>query len=165
MKRLAIRALSGSENDERCNPTHPRASKSAIGPQWGDCDPAGIVYFPRYFEIFDACTAAAFEAVGYPKPLLLRTFGIIGIPAVDIRATFSAPCTFGDDVIIETRIADWGRSSFKVHHRLLKGPTAAVEGFEVRVWTGRDPGNPAVLRGEPIPREVTEKFVEVDVSG
>ena len=21
--------------------------------EWGDCDPAGIVYFPRYFEYFD----------------------------------------------------------------------------------------------------------------
>lgn len=21
--------------------------------EWGDCDPAGIVYFPRYFAIFD----------------------------------------------------------------------------------------------------------------
>jgi 4-hydroxybenzoyl-CoA thioesterase len=26
--------------------------------QWGDCDPAGIIFNPRYFEIFDASTAA-----------------------------------------------------------------------------------------------------------
>src|SRR5258708_30732003 len=29
--------------------------------QWGDCDPAGIVFNPRYFESFDASTAAPFE--------------------------------------------------------------------------------------------------------
>ena len=28
--------------------------------QWGDCDPAGIVFYPRYFEMFDASTAALF---------------------------------------------------------------------------------------------------------
>ena len=29
--------------------------------QWGDCDPAGIVFYPRYFEIFDASTTAMFR--------------------------------------------------------------------------------------------------------
>jgi len=141
-------------------PARARVNRRMIHIEWGDCDPAGIVYFPRYFEIFDACTAAAFEAVGYPTPVLLRTFGIVGIPAVDIRGRFASPCTFGEDVVIETRIGDWGRSSFKVQHRLLKGALTAVEGFEVRVWTVRDPNNPAGLRGEPIPREVIERFVE-----
>jgi 4-hydroxybenzoyl-CoA thioesterase len=36
--------------------------------EWGDCDPFGIVFFPRYFEYFDACTNALFHrALGYPK--------------------------------------------------------------------------------------------------
>ena len=29
--------------------------------EWGDCDPAGIIFYPRYFEFFDAWTAALFE--------------------------------------------------------------------------------------------------------
>jgi acyl-CoA thioesterase FadM len=29
--------------------------------EWGDCDPAGIIFYPRYFEIFDASTALLFE--------------------------------------------------------------------------------------------------------
>ena len=24
--------------------------------EWGDCDPAGIVFYPRYFAMFDAST-------------------------------------------------------------------------------------------------------------
>ena len=35
--------------------------------EWGDCDPAGIVYFPRYFEYFDISTVGMFEALGYRK--------------------------------------------------------------------------------------------------
>ena len=43
-------------------------SRRTVEIEWGDCDPAGIVYFPRYFEIFDASTAALFErALGITK--------------------------------------------------------------------------------------------------
>jgi 4-hydroxybenzoyl-CoA thioesterase len=137
-----------------------RTSHRRVRIEWGDCDPAGIVYFPRYFAIFDACTAGAFEAVGLPKPTLIEKYGIVGFPAVDVHGSFSLPCTFGDDVLIDTRISEWGRSSFKVHHRLLKGEATAVQGFEVRVWTGRDPAQPSRLRAQPIPREVIDRFRE-----
>jgi 4-hydroxybenzoyl-CoA thioesterase len=33
--------------------------------QWGDCDPANIVYYPRYFEMFDDSTSIMFEAAGF----------------------------------------------------------------------------------------------------
>ena len=33
--------------------------------EWGDCDPAGIVYYPRYFQMFDASTQYLFEAAGW----------------------------------------------------------------------------------------------------
>ena len=35
--------------------------------QWGDCDPAGIVFYPRYFEWFDACTILLFEKGDGPE--------------------------------------------------------------------------------------------------
>jgi len=126
--------------------------------EWGDCDPAGIVYFPRYFAIFDNCTAGAFEAVGMPKPWLIRHYGIEGFPAVDIRANFHVPSRFGEDVLVETRIAEWGRSSFKVNHRLLKGGVLGVEGHEVRVWAGKDPAAPERLKGMAVPDEVKARF-------
>ena len=116
------------------------------------------MHFPRYFAIFDLCTAGAFEAVGLPKRQLIKTYGIVGFPAVDVRGRFAAPCTFGDDVVVETHVGEWGRSSFKVRHRLLNGDVLAVEGFEVRVWTARDPADPSRMRGGAIPREVIERF-------
>jgi 4-hydroxybenzoyl-CoA thioesterase len=126
--------------------------------EWGDCDPAGIVYFPRYFEMFDAATAALFESVGYRKPLLLKTFGIIGFPAVNVSSTFSIPCSFGDDVVIESTIAEWGRASFKVQHRLLKAGALAVEGLETRVWAVSDATRPSGIRGEAIPEALKALF-------
>ena len=41
--------------------------------QWGDCDPAGIVFYPRYFEWFDAGTILLFEkATGLTKIKMLE---------------------------------------------------------------------------------------------
>jgi 4-hydroxybenzoyl-CoA thioesterase len=47
--------------------------------EWGDCDPAGIIYYPRYFEIFDASTAAVFErALGITKFQMFKTLEFAG---------------------------------------------------------------------------------------
>ncbi len=133
-------------------------NRSNVRIQWGDCDPAGIVYFPRYFEMFDAATAALFERVGFRKPLLLETFGIVGFPAVNVSSNFSLPCSFGDDVVIESSVVEWGKSSFKVRHRLLKEGAVAVEGEETRVWAVRDQNRPSGIRGAPIPRDLIARF-------
>ncbi|HEV7715835.1 MAG TPA: thioesterase family protein [Steroidobacteraceae bacterium] len=126
--------------------------------EWGDCDAAGIVYFPRYFVYFDNCTAGMFEAVGFLKPALLKAYDIAGFPVVDVRANFRRPSTFGDDVMIHTTIPEWGRTSFKVHHKLMKGDDLAIEGFETRVWVGHDSSRPGAIKARPIPQELFERF-------
>lgn len=132
-------------------------NKRTIHIEWGHCDPAGIVYFPRYFEFLDGCTNALFESVGFPKPELLEKFAIVGIPVVETRARFLLPSSFGDIVSVETHISDWGASSFSVEHRLFNGEALAVEAFEKRVWTVRQPGSNR-LHSQPIPREVIDRF-------
>ena len=126
--------------------------------EWGDCDAAGIVYFPRYVEYFDACTVRLFEAAGFPKPEMLKRFGMAGYPMVDLQVRFLIPSTFGDDVTVESAITSFGRSSFKVHHRLLRGDDLAVEGFETRVWTVFDPEQPGRLKSQAVPDEVKAAF-------
>jgi 4-hydroxybenzoyl-CoA thioesterase len=130
--------------------------------QWGDCDPLGIVYFPRYFEFFDACTNDLFEKAGLPKQDLLRKYEIAGIPLVDARCRFLLPSAFGDHVSIETTITKWGKSSFHVEHRLYKGELLAVEGFETRVWVVREPLDPRGIRGEKIPQDLIDRFGPID---
>jgi 4-hydroxybenzoyl-CoA thioesterase len=122
--------------------------------EWGDCDPAGIVFNPRFFEWFDAATAGIFSSAGVPKAELLTRFNCAGIPLVETRARFLAPSKFGDHVVIESVIAEFGRSSFKVEHKLFNKGALAVEGFETRVWTGRDPADPGKLKSQPIPLEL-----------
>ena len=133
-------------------------NKRSIHIEWGDCDPLGIVYFPRYFEFFDACTNALFERAGLRKHEMLEKYKIGGIPLVESRARFLAPSSFGDTVVVESNITEWGKASFSVYHRLFKGEELAVEGFEKRVWVVHAPGEKNRIKSQAIPREVMEKF-------
>ncbi len=123
--------------------------------EWGDCDPAGIVFYPRYFEMFDISTHHLFEAAGWKKRDLLREFGASGYPMVDTRAKFLAPSTYGDDVVIDTRIAAFRNSSFDVEHKIFKleegGEQLAIEAWGTRVWVGPDPDDPKRMKSRPIP--------------
>ncbi len=128
--------------------------------EWGDCDPFGIVFFPRYFEYFDACTNALFQrALGIPKAEMLRRCAIAGIPLVQASCSFHVPSSFGDVVTVESCVTRWGKSSFQVQHKLFRGETLAVEGSETRVWTVRAAGEGSRARSQPIPPEIMEKFI------
>lgn len=121
--------------------------------QFGDCDPAGIVYYPNYFRFFDNATAALFSAaLGMNKRNWLNRYGIAGIPMVDTGARFLKPSRFGDVVEIRSDITELGRSSFSVRHVLSNGGDAAVEANEKRVWVVR--GAAGEIRSAPLPDDV-----------
>jgi 4-hydroxybenzoyl-CoA thioesterase len=127
--------------------------------QWGECDPAGIVFYPRYFEMFDASTTAMFSAaLGLTKYQMFETYKFAGYPMVDTRARFMVPTKFGDDITIETTMTEAKRSSFNIAHLLKKDGALAVEAFETRVWVGRDPADAAKIKSQPIPAEVIARL-------
>jgi len=122
--------------------------------EWGQCDPAGIVFYPQYLIIFDTSTGWLFERTGL-KPLAMRKkYGIVGIPIVEVGARFIMPCRFDDEVIVESEVSEWGRSSFTVRHRILKEGKLALEGFEKRVWAAPHPERPGAIQAQPVPAEI-----------
>jgi 4-hydroxybenzoyl-CoA thioesterase len=133
-------------------------NRKQIHVEWGDCDPAGIVYYPRFFEMFDACTNALFESAGLAKKDMLARYGLAGIPMVETSARFFVPSSFGDTVMVESRIVEWGNSSFRVEHKLFREDTLAAEGLEKRVWTVRAKDGSKKLQSEKIPQEVKDRF-------
>ena len=127
--------------------------------QWGDCDPANIVYYPRYFEMFDDSTSILFEVAGFSKQDIIKKYGLVGIPMVDTRAKFYIASTYGDWITIESRVESIKRSSFEVAHKVYKEKALAIEAFETRVLVGRDPDDAARLKSAPIPQEMIAKFM------
>ncbi|MBU1174616.1 MAG: thioesterase family protein [Alphaproteobacteria bacterium] len=128
--------------------------------QFGDCDPAGIVYFPNYFRMGDNATAALISAaLGMHKRAWLAAFDGAGIPMVDTGARFFKPNRFGDVIEIHSEIAELGRSSFAVRHVLARDGISTVEVNEKRVWTVRDQAGDIV--SSPLPDRVRQALAQI----
>src|SRR6202451_3991886 len=127
--------------------------------QWGDCDPANIVYYPRYFAMLDDSTSILFEAAGFYKQDIIKQYGLVGIPRVDTRAKFYIASTHGDWITIESRVESVKRSSFEVTHKVYKDEALAIEAFETRVLVGRHPDDPGKLKSSAFPEEIIAKFM------
>lgn len=73
------------------------------------CDPAGIVFYPRYFEMVNDCVEAFFDNVlGAPFEDL---HGSGAMPTAQIQTRFTAPSRHGDHLVLTLSISSVGRSS------------------------------------------------------
>jgi 4-hydroxybenzoyl-CoA thioesterase len=126
--------------------------------EWGHCDPAGIVFNPRFFEFFDWSTALLLRAaLDLEKAEMLAAYGLAGIPLIDTRATFHRPSRYGEEVEIGSSVTAVGRSSFEIGHRLFNNGRLAVEGREKRIWAIRD-GDNGRLKAQTMPDDVARKL-------
>lgn len=130
---------------------------------WGDCDAAGIVFYPNYFRWFDECTQLLLRSVGLDQRVLREEFGIVGTAAVDASARFTAPVSYGDAMQATSFVERWGTSSFTVYHRFDRDGVMAVEGREVRIWA--KPDDESGLRTEPVPETFRRRFESTGEDG
>jgi YbgC/YbaW family acyl-CoA thioester hydrolase len=120
---------------------------------WGDCDPAGIVFYPRYFHWMDSAFHDLLCDRGFTARTLRERFGVV-TPIVEAGATFHAPAGPGDPLRIEVSIEHFGTRSFRVAYRFTRGETHLLDGFESRVWAAPKEG------GGLATREIPEEFRE-----
>ena len=125
--------------------------------QWGDCDPAGIIFYPTYFRWIDAASWALFDSVGYGAKRMRAEH--LAMPLVSAQCQFLSPAEHGDRCEVRSRIARFGGASFVVAHEIVRDDgTTLAKGSKTRVW-GRfadGPGTP--MRGESIPEELKQRF-------
>ncbi|HEX7270753.1 MAG TPA: acyl-CoA thioesterase [Casimicrobiaceae bacterium] len=127
--------------------------------EFGDCDPAQIVFYPNFFRWMDAASLHFFAAAGV-LPWHKRDAGdnIIGTPLVDVHARFIAPATYGDKIAIETSIVEWRRKSFVMKHVVRRGDEVLAEGREIRVFARNHPENPGRIEALPPPEMIRKLF-------
>ena len=107
--------------------------------EFGDCDPARIVWFPNFFRWIDAASRHFFIACGVPPwTETEQSLGVIGTPLVDTHARFIRTATYGDTLQIHVRIAEWRGKSFVQAYRVLRGEELLMECEEVRIFAGRN---------------------------
>jgi 4-hydroxybenzoyl-CoA thioesterase len=137
-----------------------RTTTYRVRVEFGDCDPAGIVFFPNFSRWMDAASLAFFTQQGVPPwRELVKTRGIIGTPLLEIHTTFVKAATYGEELVIETRVDEWRAKTFTQVHRVTRprpdgGEDLICEGREVRAFVHRDPGDPDRLRAMPVPDDI-----------
>jgi 4-hydroxybenzoyl-CoA thioesterase len=123
--------------------------------QFGDCDPAGIVFFPNFSRWMDEASLAFFMAQGVPPwRELVKTRGIIGTPLLEIHTRFFRPATYGETIEVHTSVESWAAKTFVHRHQVQRGDELLCEGTEVRAFCIRDPANPDRIKSIPIPEDI-----------
>jgi 4-hydroxybenzoyl-CoA thioesterase len=136
---------------------HARLSRHG---HFGDCDPAQIVFYPRYFIWFDQSTENLFRAAGLKWEEMHDLFegGFAGVPLLGASADFKTASKMGDDIEIESWVNEWKDKTFTVEHRVHNRGRITVEGHEKRIWVVRAPDRPAGIRAASIPAEVKSRL-------
>ncbi len=111
------------------------------------CDPAGIVFYPRYFEMINDCTEAFFDtSLGHPFETLHLTGGV---PTAQIKTDFKAPSRHGDILQIELRCTRLGRASLGLKFTGRSGQEIRFKAASVLVYvdkSGKPHSWPTALR-------------------
>ena len=123
---------------------------------WGDCDAAGIVFYPKYFEMFDECTTELFAEAGFHMRESAERSDFVGWPMIETSANFKKSSRYGDHISIVSRITSWRNTSFFVEHTVLRGEELCIVAKEHRVWAVR--GEDGQLRAARAPDEIITKM-------
>lgn len=124
---------------------------------WGDCDPAGIVFYPRFYAWMDNVSHVLAREMGIPREAMIPP-GVqtLGFPVVGTQAQYMAPARMDDILEVRTWVARIGRTSLSLRHEIVRieadaAETLLVRGREDRVFISH---GPAGLR----PRELTPRM-------
>lgn len=118
---------------------------------FGDCDPAGIVYFPNYYRWLDQATHDMCAAAGYDLSEVRAQRGWVGYPIAAASAKFLSPATFGDLISIDTRLREWKPRFFLLDHRVRRGERLLAEGAQTRFIGHHDASRGGKLAALEIP--------------
>jgi 4-hydroxybenzoyl-CoA thioesterase len=120
--------------------------------EFNHCDPAGIVFYPRYFEMVNSVVENFFaEALGYSFRRIHLDAGC-GVPTVHLEADFHAPARLGECLDFILAVDHIGTSSLRLTIGATHEAKARIGVKSTLVWIGPD-GESA-----PWPREIRERL-------
>jgi acyl-CoA thioester hydrolase len=114
-------------------PGERMSATSEILIAWGDCDSAGIVYFPKYFYWMDVAFQALLRKAGFSHHAIYQQFNA-RLPSIEVTAQFVAPATYDDRLLVNVDVVHWGTKSFRMSYKGSCEGKPVFEGSETRVW-------------------------------
>lgn len=133
--------------------------------RFNHCDPAGIVFYPRYYEMFNQVVEEWFEEqLGFDFKMLGSEYNA-GVPVVSLDVDFMGASRLGDILTFELLVDDVGTSSIKLQIEAKdknndKDESKDKKSGEIRlrakmvlVYTVN---NPEDIKAQPIPEHVKD---------
>jgi 4-hydroxybenzoyl-CoA thioesterase len=128
--------------------------------RFAHCDPAGIAYYPRYFEICDGAIEDWTEvAIGVSRAEM-HMERRLALPTVALEATFSAPGRLGDLLDIEVYTEEVGRTSLRLGVEVSTGGEPRFSVKYTQVLVSMDTGRPV-----PWPQAWQERLEKRTIEG
>ena len=128
--------------------------------RFSHCDPAGIVFFPQYFVLFNGHVEDWFDdglGLGYAKVVIGQR---IGLPTVALSCEFLRPSRMGERVQLWLAVRKLGRSSIKLDLTCRHGDEVRVRVRQVIVTTSLDDG-----LSRPIAANVRDAIERFGIAG
>ncbi|WJR80967.1 acyl-CoA thioesterase [Bradyrhizobium sp. NP1] len=127
--------------------------ETAFTIEWGDCDEAGIVFYPNYFYWFDCTYQRWLRRHGLSQRELRRRFKSV-TPLVNVGAQFVGPARYDDELVVSAGVTEWRERRFRIDYKLSVGNMQVASGFEQRAWASVT--GTGELRGASVPPEFKE---------
>src|SRR5919202_2886735 len=103
---------------------------------WGDCDPAGIVFYPRFYAWMDTVSHVLAREMGVPREAMIAPASdLLGFPVVGTQAQFLKPARVDDVLEVRAWVTRVGRSSLSLRHEIVR---VEDDGSESHIVHGRE---------------------------
>lgn len=99
--------------------------------RWNDCDPAGIIFFARYFEMAEAAALHLARAIALPRDAMLPP-GLLALAVTRAEAEFLAPALLDDEIDLRTRVRRVAESEVDLDHEFRRGGAVLARLTETR---------------------------------
>ena len=135
---------------------------------WGDCDPAGIVFYPRFYAWMDTVSHVLAREMGIPRESMIPPGSdMYGFPVVATQAQYLSPARMDDILEVRTWVARVGRSSLSLRHEIVRiepdgTETAIAKGREDRVFISHKSDGLQSQEITPHMRDVLARFTDTD---
>ncbi|WP_127478461.1 acyl-CoA thioesterase [Sulfurivermis fontis] len=106
--------------------------------RFSHCDPAGIIFYPRYAELLNEVVEDWFaDGIGIDFRTLIAEHRL-GVPVVRLECDFLAPARFGDTLTFRLAVSAVGGSSVQLAIEARRGETPCLRAALTIVLTSLD---------------------------
>lgn len=120
--------------------------------RFADCDAAGIVFFPRYFEMLNGVVEDWFAGPLQASFRELHVNRQVSVPTAAVEARFITPSRLEDELTFSLTVTKLGGASCGLRHVIACGGQRRFEATQTIVYVGRS------LKPEPWPEALRARI-------